>query len=283
MVYSIGNKELNCLRKVLENETNEVWVAQDVSKEGNQEYYTLIVVKKHETAKLLMEIWETAKKNGRNSCAEIQAYQDEFCVIYPYQKERPLVRFYNGAACSGKECGQICMNLITECISSGEPWHVLHLILKQKQVSLEKDNSVSLGYLLDFDEVEVEADERACAMKCADIVLEIMRQNKDMEKRIGMKLVQKKLLKEGYSCFIDLFRDIHMDLGAWEKITLIERIKDFFRENKWLIQRILIVLSVLLGIVALLMIFSQMVFGDVPFLRIFTNSFKTIGRESLLN
>lgn len=283
MIYSIGSKRLHCIRKVQENTVNDVWVAQDVSREGNKEYYTLLVVKKHETAKTLMEIWEKGRKSGRKSGAQIAAHEDEFCIIYPYGKERLLNKFYNGSACSGKECEHICMDLIAECISGGEAWPVLYLMLSQKQVHLEKDNSVSFGYFLDLSELSIEMDERACAMKCADMILGIMRQNKDMEKTVGMKLVQKKLLKEGYSTFTELFRDVHMDAGSWEKVKFKEQVKDFLQEKKSRILKILLALSIVLGIIALLMILSQMVFGDIPFLRIFTNSFKTIGSESLLN
>lgn len=283
MIYSIGGKRLNCIRKVLENEVNDVWIAEDISAEGNKQYYTLLVIKKHETAKTLMEIWEAGRNAGRKSGAQMAAWKEEFCVVYPYRKERLLEKFYNGAACSGKECGQICMNLIAECISGEEPWPLLYLLLKQRQINLAKDYSVSFSYLLDLSGLSAETDERACVMKCADIVLEIMRQNKDMEKTIGKKLVQKKLLKEGYAGFTELFRDIHMDAGAWEKVKPLQRVKAFLREKKSRILRILLVLSVLLGIIALLMILSQIVFGDIPFLRIFTNSFRTIGSESLLN
>lgn len=283
MIYSIGGKKLNCIRKVQENAVNEVWVGQDVSAGGNKEHYTLLVVKKHETAKALMEIWEEGRKNGRESGTQLVAYEDEFCIIYPYGKERLLEKFYNGSACTGKECVSICMNLIAECISSGEAWPVLYLMLSQGQVHLERDNSVSFSHFLDLSGLSAEIDERACAMECADMVLGIMKQNQDMEKTVGMKLVQKKLLKEGYSNFTELFRDVHMDAGAWEKVKFAERVKDFWQEKKSRILKILLVLSIILGMLALLMIFSQMVFGDIPFLRIFSNSFKEIGSESLLN
>ncbi len=283
MVYSIGSKKLNCIRKVLENTVNEVWVAQDISREGNKEYYTLLIIRQHETAKTLMEIWEKGSKSGRSSRAQMAAQEDEFCIIYPYRKERPLEKFYNGAICTGEECERICMNLIAECISCGEAWPVLYLMLCQNQVHLEKDNSVSLSYFLELSALTKDADERACTMKCADMILKIMRQNKAMEKTVGMKLLEKKLLKEGYSTMTELFRDVHMDAGSWEKVKLQDRIKDFLIVRKERILRVLLVLSVILGIIALLMLLSQMIFGDIPFLRIFTNSFETIGNESLLN
>lgn len=282
MIYNAGEKKLNCIRKVLENEVVEVWVAQETDKDADGEYHTLIVVKDHGTAKRLMKVWEDGLREGRESCGQMPAGREEFCIVYPYKKERPLHKFYWSEPRSGKECEQICMNLLVECISSGEAWPILYLILCQRQVHIEKDNSIFFGYQLDLTELNEEIEEKDCVIRCARMVLTIMQNTPEMEKTIGMNLIRKKLLKDGYSRFAELFRDIHMDAGAWEKVELKERIKDFLQAKRGTIIRILLIFSVFLGVIAVLMILSQMVFGDVPFLRIFTVTFETIGRESLL-
>lgn len=283
MIYNAGEKKLNCIRKVLENEVVEVWVAQEIDKDAEGEYNTLIIVKDHGTAKRLMKIWEDGFRTGRESGGKMPAGRDEFCIVYPYKKERPLHKFYGSESHSGKECEQICINLLVECISSGEAWPILYLILCQRQVHIEKDHSIFFGYQLDLTELNEEIGEKDCVVKCARMVLDMMQDTPEMEKTIGMNLIRKKLLKGGYSRFAELFRDIHMDAGAWKKVKLKERIKDFFQANKRRIIRILLIFSAFLGVIALLMIFSQMIFGDIPFLRIFTSTFETIGRESLLN
>lgn len=283
MIYNAGEKKLNCIRKVLENEVVEVWVAQDTGKDGDAEYNTLIIVKDHGTAKRLMKIWEDGLREGRESCGQMPAGREEFCIVYPYREERPLYKFYGSEPRSGKECEQICINLLVECISSGEAWPLLYLILCQKQVHIEKDLSIFFGYQLDLKELNEEIGEKDCVVKCARMVLDMMQDTPEMEKTIGMNLIRKKLLKDGYSHFAELFRDIHMDAGAWKKVKLKERIKDFFQAKRRTIIRILLIISAFLGVIAVLMILSQMIFGDIPFLRIFTGSFEMIGRESLLN
>ncbi len=283
MIYNAGEKKLNCIRKVLENEVMEVWVAQETDKDADGEYHTLIVVKDHGTAKRLMKVWEDGLREGRESCGQMPAGREEFCIVYPYKKERPLHKFYWSERRSGKECEQICMNLLIECISSGEAWPILYLILCQSQVHIERDHSIFFSYQLDLTELNEEIGEKDCVVKCARMVLDIMQNTPEMEKTIGMNLIRKKLLKDGYSHFAELFRDIHMDAGDWKKVKRKERIKDFLQAKRGTIIRILLIVSVFLGVIAVFMILSQMIFGDIPFLRIFAGTFETIGRESLLN
>lgn len=283
MIYNAGEKKLNCIRKVLENEVGEVWIAQDTGEDVDGVYDTLIIVKNHETAKTLMKIWEEGLREGRESCGQMPAGKEAFCITYPYKKERPLHKFYESQPRSGKECEQICINLLVECVSSGEVWPVLYLILSQKQVHIEKDLSIFFSYQLDLTALNEKIKEKDCVVKCARMILDMMQKTPEMEKTIGMNLIRKKLLKDGYSHFTELIRDIHMDAGAWKKVGLKERIKDFFQTKKETIVRILLILSIVLGVIAVLMILSQMIFGDVPFLRIFAGTFETIGQESLLN
>lgn len=283
MIYNAGDKKLNCIRKVLENEVNEVWIVQDMGPDHGGEYYTLIAVKDHETAKLLMKVREDGIREGRKSGGLMPVCREEFCLLYPYKKERPLHKFYGSELRLGRECEQVCIHLLVECISSGEAWPILYLILSQRQIHIEKDLSVFFGYQLDLSKLDPDKGERDCVVICAKTVLDLMQATPQMEKTIGRNLIRKKLLKDGYPHFAELLRDIHMDAGSWEKVKLRERIGDFIRMKKGALLRGLLVLSVLLGAAALMMIVSQMIFGDIPFLRIFTSTFERIGQESLLN
>ena len=66
-----------------------------------------------------------------------------------------------------------------------------------------------------------------------------------------------------------------------EKTGILVRIKSFFMRNADLLFGILFWLCVILGIVALVILLSHIVWGDVPILRLFVNTFKNIGTESL--
>lgn len=298
MVYSTGRKKRNGICKIMEYETNDVWIAKDIPKEKCDmgisaapvcvgqgtawEYYTVLVIKKHETAKLLMEIREAGKKSGRGSCGQYVACQDKFCVAYPYQKDRPLERFYKSEVHSGEECQKICRNLVTECMCSKEPWPVLYLILKQRQIHIRKDGCVSLGYQIDLGQLNPNVGEQACAVKCAEMILELVQEDSGMEKTAGMELLCKKIQKEGYLNFIELLQDIHIDFPFQKKGKTKERIGAFFRKKRALLVRAFLTISLLTGMAAFFMLCAQMALGEIPFLRIFTSSFEKIGRESLI-
>ena len=63
---------------------------------------------------------------------------------------------------------------------------------------------------------------------------------------------------------------------------ILAGIQKFGRHNQERIFRVVMVICILLGILALTMIVSQVFFSDVPFFRLFINPFKEIGTQSLL-
>ena len=66
-----------------------------------------------------------------------------------------------------------------------------------------------------------------------------------------------------------------------ERYGILVRIKSFFSRNADLLFGILFWVCVILGIVALILLLSHVVWGDVPIFRLFINNFKNIGTESL--
>ncbi len=297
MVYSEEERKWNPIWKVQEYEANDVWVAKDIPAGWHSakalaspvpfgqgqacRYYTMLAIKKHETAKLLMEIWETGKKSGRNPQGQQVAGKDGFWVAYPCQKARPLDQFFQTEARSQEKCQKICQSLLAACISSKEPWPVLYLILKQRQIHMQKDGSIFLGYQIDLSQLNPDAGEQECAIKCAELMLELMQEPSKMH-TAGRNLIEKKIQKEGYQDFLELLQDIHLDFPIQKKGKFKEKIGKFFRKKRKVLIRVLLACSLLIGIAAFLMLFSQITVGDIPFLRMFTSSFEKIGKESLI-
>ena len=283
MIYSAGRKKLEKISKVLENGPYEVWIVCDTAEKEYRAYFTLLLIKKHNRAKLFLEILEEGRKNGRFSQAQVFYVRDNFCVLYPCQKERLLDQFYSGRRYSKDECRQICVNLAAECLALGEPWEILYLLLDQQQIYLRNDGSISFGYQMDISRLKAVVSEQECAVKCAGIILWMMEQNQDLEKTMGVKLMQKKLRKQGYCSFAQLIQDIQIDSELWEKKQTAEIVRDFFRRRQKAVLRALQIFCVLLGILALTLLFSQIIAGEFPLQRIFTSSFEKIGTESLIN
>lgn len=61
-----------------------------------------------------------------------------------------------------------------------------------------------------------------------------------------------------------------------------KRIRVWFARRQDVLFRILLCICLILGGLALVSLISQLLFGDIPWLRILFNGFKTIGTESLL-
>jgi hypothetical protein len=102
------------------------------------------------------------------------------------------------------------------------------------------------------------------------------------ETTVSYTLLKKKTGRGGYFKFIDLYKDIQAATVTIEKKKLWVRIKQFFSRNRERIFRTIVVISLIAALIALVMLLSQMFFGDIPLYRLFVNTFKKIGTESLV-
>lgn len=281
MIYEAGTKRLLPVRKVLTGAVNDVWVCRDDADPGKP-YYTLLTVRDHNTARLCLEIMDEGEQAGRRLEAETFTAHGAFCICLPSAAERSLEHFYMGSAYTLEECAAICANVVTECIASTMPWQFLYLVLEQKQLQLSRDGSISFGCQWDLSHLSKSRGERDCAVACALLILGLMDENPPSLRAVSRRLLQKKIPREGYDSFPELYKDVRLTSEIAKKESWKTRLLAFWREKKGKVFHLLAVLSIFLGIAALLMFLSQMVFGDIPFLRLFVNSFREIGTESLV-
>ncbi|MCR4891823.1 MAG: hypothetical protein K5989_06570 [Lachnospiraceae bacterium] len=261
------------------NESNDCCIAKRGTGDGS--LCTLIVIRKRETVMELLEVLRQSEEKGQQSkLFESFSADKTYNLLFPYRTERPLGRFFVGEAFSLSACEEICMNIILSCISSGLPYPILYLILKQGKLNLAKDNSIYLSYDLDFSELDRRVGEKECAVACANILLEVL-STKSQEKNISYQLLSKKTANESYTHFTEIYRDIRIASTSLKKGSIIQRIKAFFRRNADLLFGILFWICVIAAIIALTMLLSHLVLGDIPILRLFYNSFKYIGTENL--
>lgn len=95
------------------------------------------------------------------------------------------------------------------------------------------------------------------------------------------ELIEKKCRSRSYSSLAELYRDIQLTALPETKPTLGQRIKGFWLRNRDRIFRFLLVVCIIAVIFAVIMLVSQILFGDVPLLRLFSHCFDNIGTESL--
>jgi len=261
---------------VLHGKGNNVEVCENAGA-----YYTLWIIKDHDIVKKVIRIIENSE-SGYDCCIERFAWQNQFCMVFEYVRERPIDAFYMAKFIALETCGEICKNLILKCMMSKLPYPFLYLILKQGQIHLYADNNTELGYGIDLSELDERCDEEQCVRQCALIVRRLLQQ-KNIKRNAAYELVVKKIPKRGYRSFDELYRDIKLSLSVLQKEKWLRRVKSHFYRNRTTLFRVLLVASILLASLAALYLISETVWGDLVFLRILVNHFKMIGTESMIN
>ena len=94
-------------------------------------------------------------------------------------------------------------------------------------------------------------------------------------------MLQKKIRRESYSRFIELYRDLDIAGVSKDKKGLFVSLHAWFIRNRDRLFRVLLVVSMILLIFTLVTLLTNALFGDVPWLRLFTRSFERIGLETL--
>ena len=278
MKFQSQKMNLVSVRLVLRNEVNEVHICRNII-DKSEGLYTVIYVKDHSYVKNFLTVCEQTR--GEESFF-IDCFSDgeNQVIVFPYVKERPLKSFYRPDILSLSECEDICINTIIACMSTRLPWPILYLALSQGQLNLSRDGSVYTGYMIDMKELDITHTEKDCTVQCAKLLLEMLRPKAGRHAN-SLKLLEKKVAKESYVRFVELYKDIRIAAVPKEKTGFIEGIRLWFVRNKDGLFRLLLWISIVLAAFVVISFLTQLVFGEVPWLRIFINSFDRIGTESL--
>lgn len=286
MVYHVGNMILQQMQEVFRGKVNDVFVCQDIA-DSTMLYYTVWVVHDRQIAKKLMQTFHADKAQKTTDFVADFTWQDSYLMVFEYVKERPLQQFFDSEIATLAECEILALNLTVECMAAGLPYPVLYLQLQQDQIHISSDKNVYLGYTLDLETFSTYITERECATLCAQKLFPLLGKvsagkKGKLSKATSYKLLENRSWKSGYHRFTDLYKDLKLAAIPLKKDSIRVRVQKFFRHHQDGIFRLLLVCSVLAAILALIILVSQMLFGDVPFLRLFINTFKQIGTESLL-
>ena len=262
-------------------EVNDCYLAR-CSGGNDGSLYLLILIREHETVRKFLDILRLSSiKEEESPIVECFSVKEDYVVVFPYRTERPFDSFFVGDAYTLAQCETMSSNLILSCITSNIPYPLLYLILTQRKINITRDDNVYLSYDIDLEGLDEYKSERDCASECALLVLDILKE-KSNEKNVSYELLKRKTANRSYSFFTEIYRDIMIASTSMKKKGIIVKIKSFFYRNADRIFGIIFWISLILMIVALVLLLTHFVWGDIPFLRIFFNSFKNIGTESLL-
>lgn len=270
---------LKSIREVNKSEDAEVYICENVAISAKT-CYTIAIVKNHVIARQLIHLFEMNPRKS-DSFVDSFLYDNNFCFLFDYVKERPLEDFYMGKSFSLHRCESICINLVLTCLSSALPYPVIYMLLTQGQTNLATDDSVYFTFnfdLTEFDDSKTEAD---CALECARIVKKLLGEHEE-EKAISYNLIARRINREGYLKFSEVYKDIRLTSVEEGKKGILASIKRFIRKHSDGINRVIITLCIFVMVVALISFLSQKFGGENIFARLFTDTFEIIGTESML-
>lgn len=274
MVFRTGKKQLTCISELFQGKNNGIYICED---RENQEKYCLWAVKNHRLAGQLTEYFE-GESIPENT--EIFSMGKIYYVMFPYREERKFTDFFPIESGSQEEAKELCRRAVFLCLTCGFPMPVLYLLLKQDCLNIGRDKSVYFTCRINLDELQMRT-EAECTC-CLSAYLEQMLEITGNTSWTGYRLMKMKNSRQHYKKFADLYQDIQSGVKMNKAGTFFDRCKRHLNEKKPVFLRILKVLCVLTGIVALIVLFGDLLFGESPFTRLFVNSFKMIGTESML-
>lgn len=283
MVYYCERMELEVISERFRGSVNDVAVCRNrLSPAGA--LYTLLIVHDRDCARNMLQVMENGERSGESPCITYLTRNEELVFVFPYREERKFSSFARGQAVGNGVAESIAVNTVMACMSSGLPWPLLYLVLEQDCLQISRENTVYFALNLDLKNLDPGKDERRCAASCAELLLELLdvpdgrKRSKQLK---SYELIRKKSSKNSYAKFHELYQDIKLTARPAEKPTLKNRLKGIWRRNKDRLFRILLVVCILLVVTALAMLVTQLIFGDIPWLRLFYHTFDVIGTENL--
>jgi hypothetical protein len=279
MIFYAGDRVLEPVRDVFDGPKNSVSICRDL-KSPIGAHYALLTVKDRILAKRLIAIFENSERvlpEGVSPYVACFTQNELLCYLFDYREERKIGMFAPGQINSAKAWESVCVNLVLECLSSAVPFPLLALSLEPDNVHLEKDGAIFFTPYYDLTRLSEEDDEAVCARKCVELMLSLLGTRGRLK---SAELMRKKLAKNAFRSLPELYRDIKVT-ELPEKKKLKARITGFWRRNKDRFFTALLVACVLVAIFAIVVLLSQLLFGNIPILRIFERCFDVIGLRSL--
>ena len=139
---------------------------------------------------------------------------------------------------------------------------------------------VCLGHQIDLEELDPARTERDCVVQCASILRDLLRP-KSSQKAFSYRLLEKKIARKSYRKLTELYKDIRITAAPGKKKGIRKRIAGWFRRNQDGMFRFLLYLCAVLAFFVIVSLLTQLIVGDIPWLRLFFNGFETIGTETL--
>lgn len=278
MEYYSGKHHLKRIGEILRNNTNEVCICEETDN-ASKTHRLLWIVKDRKLARALISVFHENDKNV--PYLETFSEREAMAFVFPYEGERPLFRFLTGELLSTKEQEAVWRKLVETCMASDVPYAVLYQILRQRKLQIQSDGKITFSYALDLRGFGAEHQEADCAQECAVILLELMEVSKAGSSPLRQRLADR-CAEEGYASFLELFQDVKSYSRNKRNKKLWKKFVQAFSQKKDKALGLWLWFCIILIIIAVILLLSQFIYGEIPLLRLFQNSFQTIGTENLM-
>jgi len=279
MKFQSDKMTLNCIQTVLQGKRADVLTCMDESGAGDA-LYTVIAVKDHDLSR------EILRAGAEDGISESDYLVDRFSahgidiLVFPFATKRPLTEFYFAKALTVEQSEDVCRNVVLAALQSKLPYALLYLVLSQNLVQMSKDRNVFISYEMNLDFFDITKTEKDCAIVCARLLISLL-EEKTAQKAMTYQLLTKRSRSKGYTNFAQLYKDVIVAGSPGKKRSIFTRIRSWFYKNRDELFIILLWICALLAVLAIAALITQLIMGDVPWLRVLFNGFKVIGTEHL--
>lgn len=281
MEYYSGKHHFKRIGEIISNQTNDVCICEEMDSPSKQKRLFWIV-KNRILARTLLEVFHETDETPLY--LDTFSFKEHTVFVFPYEKERSLFRFLGGELMTEKEQEEVWRQLVESCMACDVPYAILFQMLRQRRIQLQPKGEITFSYCLDLRKFETERTEGDCATLCAEIILELMEMSKAKDTPLK-RLLQEKCKEDGYASFMELFQDVISKSKSFRrnrKENAIQRVLRNVRSHKDKIIKVLMVLCAFLAVMTAILIALQLKYGEIPVLRLFQDSFQTIGTETLI-
>lgn len=282
MIYQSEQMELDVIWEILHGTANDVVVCRDL-RSPTGIYYTVLVVHDRTCLRNLLQIFQQeGEETAKTPYIARFSQNEDMCLVFPYREDRKMSTFAQGQMLTLQDRETVSIHFMIECLSLQLPAPFLKLLLEQDCVQLARDNSVYVTYSLDLSEMDMRTGDAQCTMICAELILKLLEgTGRKTHKLKSFRLIRKKLEKNAYKNLPELYRDVKLSALSTEKVGIKKKFAGFLLRNKDLMFHLLLVMCGILILIALAMMISQLIYNDIPWLRLFQTGFEVIGTETL--
>lgn len=277
MIIESQDTKYECISRGFAGNVNESYICRKAD-DSSGKYYVVNIIKVRRVARKVIEAFKSS--DITTDRIKIFTWKEAVCVVCDYYESRSLEKFFLPQITHKQECEEIFQNIVLTCMSEQLPYPLLYLVLCQRKFNLCADKSITINYCLDFEKLDMTKTETDCLRECISMLL-LLFDKKDEYELASYQVLYKKDKRNAYHSFIELYTDLKNAGLPIKKDTWLEKIHRFIELRGNTIYRILRNFSIVVAVIAIVLIMSQIFFGDIPLLRLFTNSFKVIGNRRL--